>query len=508
MRVECVVAVDLGTQTTRAALVSRDGRVLGVASRPNALHSPMAGLVEQSPEGWWSSTLESLAEVVGRHPAVSVSCVAVGAQMHSVVPLDIAGRPLDERVGLWCDKRAMPQVDRFLARSDAASLAGVAGNAPVAAWSGFKIAWYRDARPGIYERATRFLVTKDFLNLRLCGEIATDPTEASGSFLASAGSLAWSDGLLAALGVERSLLPPIAGSTQVIGGILGPVADATGLAKGTPVVAGAGDMLCQLLAAGVDRAGRSAEIAGTAVIVAAHAPRAHEDPRVMSLRAIDGGWVDFGIGDSAGTCLRWLSDLLGEEPGPGVVSNRPSPYPALDEAASLVPAGSDGLLFLPYLLGERTLGSATARGSFVGLTLGHRTGHLARAILEGICFDNRRALDLIAPTPAGAEIRCTGGGSRSPLWNQLRADIYERPVLTVSSSEGGLAGAAMLASVGAGWYANVAEAAEHVVELDRRWCPSEATRERYRSSYATFCALHDVIDPLWPSWPDRPDRAV
>ncbi len=254
-------------------------------------------------------------------------------------------------------------------------------------------------------------------------------------------------------------------------------------------MAGGGDMLCQLLAAGVTRHGRLAEVAGTASIVAGYATGPHPDPRVMSLRTVSGGWVNFGIGDAAGSCLRWLACQVG-------MTGR---YPQLDAEAAAVPPGSDGLLFFPYLLGERTLGSAAARGSFTGLTLEHTRGHLARAVMEGICFDNRRALELIAASD-DAPLRCTGGGARSDLWNQIRADIYDRPVSVLAAREGGILGAALLAGLGAGWYDDAAAAAEQVAEPGQRWRPRPEAAERYRAAYATFRSVHDGLDPGWERW--------
>jgi xylulokinase len=484
-----VLALDLGTQSTRAALVTADGVIADCASSPIGLFAPRPGRAEQDPSEWWQSTLANVRTVLERNPAVPVLAVGTAAQMHSAVPVDAAGEPLVSRVGLWSDKRASAQVSDFSSRLDAKQLAATAGNEPLPAWTGFKMAWFRDEMPGVYERAKAFLAPKDFVNLRLCGELATDPSEASGTFLADAMSGQWSPQLLGALDLDRALLPPIAGSGQVIGKVRPAVCAQTGLPAGTPVVAGGGDMLCQLLAAGVTRPGRLAEVAGTASIVAGYAATPHRDPRVMSLRTVSGGWVDFGIIDAAGSCLHWLASQVG-------LAGR---YSQLDAEAALVPPGSNGLLFLPHLLGERTLGSAAARGSFVGLTLQHTRGHLARAVMEGICFDNRRALELIAAS-GEVPLRCAGGGARSDLWNQIRADIYDRPVSALAAREGGILGAALLAGQAAGWYDDAASAAEQVGILEQSWRPDSGAAERYRAAYATFRLAHDALDPGWARW--------
>ena len=258
-------------------------------------------------------------------------------------------------------------------------------------------------------------------------------------------------------------------------------------------------MLCQLLAVGLTRPGRLAEVAGTASIVAAYGQEASADPRVMSLRTVTGGWANFGIIDGGGSCLGWLDRLLS---GPAATDEEGSPtdYGAIDAVAAGVPAGAGGLLFLPYLLGERTMGSGCSRASFVGLTLVHDKAHLMRAVMEGICFENRRALDLLVPPGDGTVLRCTGGGSHSGLWNQVRADIYERPVRSLRPTEGGLQGSALLAAVGAGWYPDAAQAAETYVGLRADWQPRPDAVETYRTSYAAFCAVHDILGPHWDRW--------
>ena len=448
----CVLAIDIGTQSTRAAFVNERARIIEVATSRITLGTPQPGYAEQDPDVWWESTVANITAIRRARPDVAVAAIGVGAQMHSAVPLDKHGDPLDRAVGIWSDKRAVPLVEEFRRRPESKHLAAVAGNVPLPAWPGFKIAWYKLAQPEVYASAHTFLVAKDYLNLRLCGVAATDPSEASGTFLCAADSGQWSEELIGALDLDSRLLPPIVASTSVIGGLLPEVAARTGLPTGIPVAAGGGDMLCQLLACGLTSPGRLAEVAGTASIVAAHSERPVLDERVMSLRTVTGEWVNFGIGDGAGSCLTWLAKHTVSGEG-GQLDLR-----ALDAAAADVPPGADGLLFLPYPLGERTLGDPRSRSSFIGLTLEHHRGHLARAVMEGICFENRRAIDLIAGD-GEASICCSGGGAQSALWNQIRADVYGRRVQQLGTEEGGIRGAALLAGAAAGWYSDVGAAA-------------------------------------------------
>jgi xylulokinase len=486
---ERVLAVDIGTQSTRAALLDSEGRIHDIASSPIDLYAPRPGWAEQDPEQWWLTTVANIAAIMERNPAAEIRAVGVGAQMHSLVAVDVNGESLTSRCAIWSDKRCLDQVRALLRHPDAEALCALAGNRPLPAWAGFKMAWLRANAPDVYDNAASLLVAKDFLNLRLAGERATDPTEASGSFLCDAASGQWSTELLAALGVHRAKLPDIADSSSVIGSVTRQVAACTGLPAGTPVVAGSGDMMCQLLAAGITSPGQVAVVAGTASIAAVAAASASQDSRLMNLRSASGGWVRFGIGDAAGKAFRWFADELGD-----------GDFADLTAQAAGVAAGSDGLLFFPYLLGERTLGSPQSRASFVGATLRHGRAHFARAVMEGITLEDRRALEFLCPDGVEGAVRCTGGGAASGLWNQIRADIFGSPVQTLALTEGGILGAAILAGVGAGWYKSAAVGADDVIRPAATWTPSLDAVRAYEQTFRLFCAVHDTLDAVWPRW--------
>jgi xylulokinase len=503
MSAEYVVAIDIGTQSTRAALVDREGAIRDVAGAPLDLFAPAAGWAEQDPEQWWQTTVGNVAALMERNPGITVAAVGVGAQMHSLVAVDAAGNSLTARSAIWSDKRCLDNVRAFARRPDAEQLSRLAGNRPLPAWAGFKMAWLRANAVAAYDAAAGLLVAKDFLNLRLCGVAATDPAEASGTFLCDAGTGQWSGDLLAALGVARSKLPDIADSGAVIGTVREDAARLTSLPAGTPVVAGSGDMMCQLLGSGITAPGQVAVVAGTASIVAAAAGCASADARVMNLRSASGNWMHFGIGDAAGKSLRWFTDHLSGRRTPDDPHAVGAAYDALIAEAAQASAGSDGLLFFPYLLGERTLGSAQSRASFVGATLGHGRAHFARAVLEGITFEDRRALQCVCPAGPRGPVRCTGGGARSAAWNQIRADIFGHPVQTLASTEGGILGAAILAGVGAGWYADAGAGAARVVRPAGTWSPAAEAVAAYERTFQIFCAAHDALDGLWPRWGDE-----
>jgi xylulokinase len=499
---EYVVAIDVGTQSTRAALVDVQGRIHDAASSPIELFVPRPGWAEQDPEQWWQTTVANIEAVMARNPEARIGAVGVAAQMHSVVALDASGASLTARSAIWSDKRCLDQVNAFQSRPDAEELSHLAGNRPLPAWAGFKMAWLRANMPHAYEQAENLLVAKDFLNYRLSGQAATDPSEASGSFLCDASNGQWSGALLEALGLDRAKLPEIVDSWSVIGTVCKEVARLTRLAEGTPVVAGSGDMMCQLLGSGITTPGRVGLVAGTSSIMSLAAESASPDSRVMNLRSASGNWIRFGIDDAAGKSFRWFVDTFCPPAGDSPEQVKAA-FDSLVLQAAQVEAGSGGLLFFPYLLGERTLGSARSRASFVGATPRHQRAHFVRAVMEGITLEDCRALKCLCPLGVQSPIRCSGGGAVSGLWNQIRADVFAHPVQVLASAEGGIQGAAILAGVAVGWYSDAAAGAEEVVRVAETWAPSPDAVRVYEDAFRIFCAVHDALDGQWQAWDDR-----
>lgn len=480
-----LLAVDLGTESVRACLVSTDGRVIHSARRTFALRTPKPGWAEQDPADWWAETASAVREVIERSGAVGdVAAVGVCGQMHGPVPIAADGSVLPGGVQLWCDKRGADLVASLTSRPDVDTLIRLAGNPPTPAWMGIKIAWERRFRPDRYARTWKFLPPKDFLNFRFTGQAATDLSEASGSFLMDSARERWSDDLTAALGLDLRLMPEIRGAGDVIGTVTGEAARRTGLRVGTPVVAGGGDMLCLLLGAATTRPGRACDTTGTASVLSVFTQVPVSDPRVMNLHHVVSGWIAFGICDSGGGMLHWFKDLVGEA------------YDVLDRAADDIAPGADGLLVFPYLQGERTLGSPHARGVFFGLTPAHGRGTVARAVMEGVTFELRRALEVIG---AGGltvnEMRTIGGGARSSVWSAIKADVYRLPVRTFAEFEGGVLGAAILAGVGVGVFPNAMEAADRLAVVQAAVEPDPERARQYDEVYRRFVQIHDLLEP-------------
>lgn len=499
-----VIGIDIGTESGRAAAFTLDGRAAAFAAGNYPLYTPEDGWAEQDPADWWRvavTALRALAEQgIDLH---RITAIGVCGQMHGPVPVSAGGEPCSPRVPLWCDKRSEAVCHRVGADMPPAEQVRLTGNRLLPNWAGPKIAWIREHWPDVYRQAHAFLMPKDYVNLRLTGIVATDRSEASGTFLAAPDAASWSPWLAGALGVDPDKLPPIYRSFDVIGRVTSAAAAETGLRAGIPVVAGGGDMLCLLLGAGLVLPGLACDVAGTAADISVFVPEPLRDQRVMNLHHVADGWIAFGLLDSGGASLQWFKEHLAGGVLARAKAEGTSVYRLLDQMAAAVPAGAEGLLFLPYLLGERTLGTPASRGSFIGLRMHHGLGHMVRAVLEGVALDLRMTLEIVRELGHGvSSVRAIGGGARSDLWCQIKSDIYRAPVTTLQSAEGGALGAALLAAVGTGVYPDLQVALEQMVQEGRTYQPNAAAARQYDRSFALFRELHDVMQPYYPQLRD------
>jgi xylulokinase len=491
-----LMGIDIGTQSTRAALLDLDGRLVASAATPQEMETPRPGWAEQDPQLWWDSTTANIRRVIAQAEISPHQILGVGVsgQMHGTVPISAEGELLSHAVQLWCDKRSAELVDEFKARPEAASAYRIAGSPPVANWFGFKIKWLQVHQPDVYRRAWKFMVPKDYINFKLTGTVATDYSEASGSFLMDANSRTWSQELVDKLAIDPAKLPELHPAYDVLGQVTADAAAQTGLAEGTPVVTGGGDMLCMLLAAGITRPGRASDVTGTASIMSVFTEAPVFDERLMNLHHVMPGWIPFGIIDSGGGSLKWFKDSLCH---PEVVQAQAAGtevYDTLNALAAQVEPGAEGLLYFPYLMGERTLGTPYARGVFFGITPRTRKGVMIRAIMEGVTFELRRTLEIVQG--AGHDVNVvyhTGGGAYSDLWSQIKADIYHKKVVTFETSEGGILGSAVLAGVGAGAYPDPASGIELCLRVDKEFQPHPEWSDRYDALFELFKEVHDAL---------------
>lgn len=492
-----VVGIDISTTATKAVLVDSEGGVIGVGTAEYATSVPQPGWSEQDPELWWGGAIGAIRGALARAGISGDDVVAVGltGQMHGAVLLDRSDRPLRPAI-LWNDQRTATECDEIRERIGAERLIQVTGNDALTGFTAPKLLWVRSHEPATWSRVAHVLLPKDFVRLRLTGEHAVDKADGAGTLLFDLAARDWSGEVLDALQLDRGLLPQTFEGPVVTGSVTAAAALLTGLRAGTPVVAGGGDQAANAVGVGAIDPGVVALSLGTSGVVFAATDRALIEPRGRVhafCHAVPERWHLMSVMLSAAGSLRWFRDAL----APGVA------YSALDVEAALVPAGSDRLLFLPYLTGERNPhADPLARGAFVGLTVTHERRHFTRAVFEGVAYGLRDGLDQMIGTglPAPSRIRASGGGIASPVWRQILADVLQAEIATVSTSEGAAFGASLLAAVGAGWFESVAQATDRAVEL-RVVAEPGPDASIYAEALGTYRALYPALAPTFGAAP-------
>ena len=485
-----LIGIDIGTSSTKTVILSADGRVLAVAGQETAVETPHPGWAEQAPEGWVRAvvaTLQRALDEAGVAPA-SVAGLSFSGQMHGTVCVGADGRPVRPAI-IWADQRSGEQVHDLVARLGKARLAAWTGN-PLG--TGFMLAswlWLREHEPETARATRRLLLPKDYVRYQVTGEIGTEPSDASSTSMFNPALRGWSLPLLEELGPACDVLPEVFDSTAVAGGLLSGIAAEVGLPAGTPVVFGGSDQAAQALGNGVVAPGIVSSTIGTGGQLLAPTRRCVVDPelRMHSFCHVrqDLWHVETAM-LSAGLSLRWLRDQVLD----GMA------YGAMADAAASVPAGADGLLFQPYLAGERTPHmDPRARGSFIGLTRRHGRAHLVRAVMEGVVFGMRQGLDVMLALGVPVdEIVGSGGATRHPLWLQLQADIYNRPIRRTCTTEAAAVGAAMLAGIGTGVFGDMQDAISRVVRRhDEVVLPDSARVDAYARQYEIFRGLYPAL---------------
>jgi xylulokinase len=484
-----VLGIDVSTTATKAILVDSSGGVRGVGIASYGYETPRPQWSEQDPALWWNAAIAAIPAALA-DAGVSgddVAAVGLGGQMHGAVLLDAADVPVRPAI-LWNDQRTGAECDEIRERVGMPRLVELTGNDAVTGLTAPKLLWVRRHEPDAWSRVVHLLLPKDYVRLRLTGERAIDRADAAGTLLLDLAARDWSPEVLSALDLDAAILPRTLEGPEVSGLVTAEAAAATGLRSGTPVVAGAGDQAANAVGVGAIDPGVMALSLGTSGVVFAAADEPVIEPagRVHAFcHAVPDRWHLMSVMLSAAGSLRWFRDAL----APGV------DFGSLDAEAATVPVGSDGLLFLPYLTGERSPHpDPLARGAFIGLTVAHERRHLARSVLEGVAFGLRDGLELMlaAGVPRPSQVRASGGGLASPLWRQILADVLEVEIATVATNEGAAYGAALLASVGGGIHATVSEAVAASVEATVQAGPS-ADVAAYRERHATYRELYPAL---------------
>jgi xylulokinase len=491
--VALLLGLDIGTSGARAVAVDEDGRLVAEASADFELLRPRPGWTEQRPEDWWDAAREVLGRVAGEAGG-EVGGLGLTGQMHGSVFLDERDEVIRPAL-LWNDQRTARQAEWITERVGERRLLEVAGNPALTGFQAPKVRWLAEEEPRHHARVASLLLPKDFVRLRLTGERATDASDASGTLFLDVRAREWSDELLDAMEVPRAWLPEVREGTEVAGALRDDVARELGLPPGLPVAAGGGDNAAAAVGLGVVRRGLVSSSIGTSGVVFAHEDEFTPDPsgRVHAFcHAFPGAYHLMGVTLAAGDSLAWWRDRVcaGES------------FETLLAEAAEVPAGARGLVFLPYLSGERTPHrDPRARGAFAGLSGVHGRAEMTRAVLEGVAFSLRDGLEAMRELGVEPEqIRAVGGGARSPLWRQVQADVYGRPIHRTRADEGPAYGAALLAGVAAGVWDDVHEAASVVALRDEMTEPDEdavrVLEERYRTYRALYPALRDSMHAL------------
>jgi xylulokinase len=492
------LGVDIGTEGTKVALFDTQGNVIKDSYEEYELICRQPGWAEQDPDLFWNVTVKNIKKVVEQSKVNSqdVSGIGVCGQMHAAIPIDKYGRVLYRSPSLWCDKRSAPQCERLKQDIGEDLFLKKAANPITPAWTATKIMWLKENLPEIYEKTYKFLVPKDYIVYRLTGMFSIDLSEASGTLLFDTFKERWSEELSQHMKIDLEKMPKIYQSHEVVGEVTREASVATGLRAGTPVVSGGGDFLCTLLGAGITSKERAADISGTASLVAFYSEKPLIDNRIMNLRHVIKGWIPFGIVE--GGLLRWFRNEFGFIEVQEAIKKGVSAYKIMDSEAELVKPGSEGLIVIPYFLGERVIGLPSSRGIIFGLTMAHKRAHLIRALMEGVTLALMRTVEITEELGVkSTAFRLIGGGAVSPVWRRIKADIYGKPTQVLNTYHGGVLGAAVLAMAGTETRKDISKVIDEMVHVKETCEPNYENHRVYAKLYEISKKLHDNSQVLF-----------
>ncbi len=492
-----LLGVDAGTSSVKAVLLDLHGNICAICQAEYPLHHLLSGWVEQDPEDWWESTCQAIRGALTKveQGPERVLGMAVSSQAPALLPLDRSGRPLRPAM-IWMDRRAEAEAVRLTELLGADNIYRITGNRPDAFYVAARLLWMRDHEPEILKRTWKFVQVNGYINYRLTGRIAMDPAHAVLLQMLHYSTGEWSEALCSACGVDPKQFPEVLDAHQVQGVVSAAAAEASGLRAGTPVMAGTVDSPAAALEAGVAEPGIAVEMTGTSTVVIIPNDRGLTEPALIAIpHALTGMHLLLGAMVSSGGCLRWFRDQFGQPEMQSAAECGDDPYELLTRQAAGIDPGSCGLIFLPYMMGERSpLWHTNARGVFFGLSLATPRAAMVRAILEGTAFALRHNVE--TAVNAGAEVRemrSVGGCSRSDLWNQIKADVLGLPVLLPRTSVGSPFGAAIVAGMGVGVFPDIRKSLQEMVHLERRFEPNLANHERYTKSYRIYRDLYEHV---------------
>lgn len=487
------LGMDVGTGGTRAVVVDRSGKLISGASSEHApFRTPHPGWAEQDPEDWWRAAQQAIRSALASAPEPHQPIAGIGltGQMHGAVMLDERGRVLRPSL-IWCDTRTQPECDWLNEKIGYERLIELTCNPALPNFTLTKLLWVKKHEPEIFAKIRHIMCPKDYVRYRLTGEFAIDVQEASGTLLLDVTHRRWSKEVAEAAGIPESWLPKLYESPEVCARISAAAAGGTGLEEGTPVVAGAGDQGAGAVGMGILQPGSVSATIGTSGVVFAATAQPTKDPKGRLhtfCHAVPGLWHVMGVTQAAGLSLRWLRETFfaGQD------------YDAMSEAARKISPGSDGLMWAPYLLGERTPHlDPNVRAAFAGIASIHSAAHFTRAVLEGVAYSLEDTFTLFGELgiPVSA-VRLGGGGARGPLWRNIQAAVFGQTVEVLTAEEGGAFGCALMAGVGTRHWPNLGAACAEAIEVAQRIAPDPADLAAYQSGYARWRRLYPALATL------------
>ena len=494
-----LLGIDIGTSGTKTAIFSETGDLIESAAVEYPLYQPQNGYAEQDPDDWWGAVQNSIKETVKKSGVNDISAIGLSGQMHGLVMLDKSGKHLSRSI-IWCDQRTADECVEITTAVGAERLVEITANPALTGFTAskimwVKIMWVKKHRPELYEKCAHILLPKDFIRFKLTGEFAAEVSDASGTQLLDVRNRCWSDEVLSKLGIDKSLLPKVFESPEISGRLCKKAAEALGLKAGIPVAGGAGDCAASAIGSGICEEKKAMTTIGTSGVVFAHTDKMLTDKkgRIHTFcHAVPGAWHVMGVTQSAGLSIKWLKENLNF-----------ASYKELDEAAADVLPGANRLIYLPYLMGERTPHlDPDARGVFFGLSASHTRKELARAVLEGVSFSLLDCYNVFRETGIEtAEMTVCGGGGKSPVLRQILSDMFMLDIKVLRSDEGAALGAALIAGTGAGIYKDIHEACKTAVKVNNAEtfdpkCRYEGYYRLYRELYANMKGSFKTLSKL------------
>lgn len=494
-----LLGIDLGTSATKTVLFDTCGRAICSASREYPLYQPQNGWAEQDPYDWWNATIETTREVIAKTKIDSkeIKGIGISGQMHGLVMLDKNGEVLRKSI-IWCDGRTTDECKEITETIGQKRLIEITANPALTGFTAGKILWVRKNEPEIYERCAHILLPKDYIRYKLCNVFATEVSDASGMNLLDVKNRCWSDEVLKKLDISKDMLGKMYESCEITGKVTDKASKLTGLYEGIPVVGGAGDNAAAAIGTGIVEKGNAFTTIGTSGVVFAHTDNVTIDleGRVHTFcSAVKGCWTVMSCTLAAGLSLKWFRDQFCESEISTANAMDVDPYYLIDKEAEKSPIGANRLIFLPYLMGERSpILDEKARGAFIGLSAIHKKRDMIRAVLEGVIFAQKDCLDVFDEMNINPDkmIAC-GGGAASPLWKQIMADVYDCHVYTVDNKEGPALGVAILAGVGVGIYSDVQSACKQILKMKDKSEPIRENTDKYAQIYNIYKQLYPAL---------------